>query len=364
MEKDITFSDLVEKANGHWIDIIEHASSSQEMRDAIDRGHLNHGFCPVHGGKNGDAFRIFDDFEDTGGVICNTCGPKPNGTMTLMWLNNWEPKDVADCIKDYFGDHLMDPVKPVKKHVASKVNNKRKKRPPLSVLQKIWREAYRADDDRAGLLRAYLAGRGLSGIRKIPVTIRFHPNLICTHKGQSYGEHPAMIAAAMDINGQVTAIHRTYLAPGGIKADVPQKKKLLSSRDTEVLGSAIRLGDAGKILGVTEGIEDGLSAMYATRIPIWSLISSSFFPKVVIPEEVELVIIWADPDEAGRKYSKKLEERLLDEGKSVQVLFPPVKQNKDEDIDWNKVLITHGPGLFPYAVSHNEKSVKNILLHS
>ncbi len=36
-----------------------------------------HGPCPKHGGK--DKWRTFDDYEKTGGAVCNECGKMADG---------------------------------------------------------------------------------------------------------------------------------------------------------------------------------------------------------------------------------------------------------------------------------------------
>ncbi|MEK6249191.1 MAG: hypothetical protein N2C12_13500, partial [Planctomycetales bacterium] len=55
----------------------------------IDPGLLDgkHHPCPKCGGT--DRFRVFDDFADTGGMICNQCHREKNGDgiSTVQWLN-------------------------------------------------------------------------------------------------------------------------------------------------------------------------------------------------------------------------------------------------------------------------------------
>lgn len=60
-----------------------------------------HGPCPVCGGK--DRFRAFDDFEETGGTICNQCGPHPNGVSTLAWLTGSTSLEAAEAIIRHSG---------------------------------------------------------------------------------------------------------------------------------------------------------------------------------------------------------------------------------------------------------------------
>ena len=60
---------LSEKARGLWADIL--GELAPELMPAIEAG-ADHVPCPVHGGKDG--FRVFNDFQETGGGVCNTSG--------------------------------------------------------------------------------------------------------------------------------------------------------------------------------------------------------------------------------------------------------------------------------------------------
>jgi phage/plasmid primase-like uncharacterized protein len=48
------------------------------------RANGDHVPCPVHGGEDG--FRLFPDWRQSGGGICNTCGTFGNGVLLLAWL--------------------------------------------------------------------------------------------------------------------------------------------------------------------------------------------------------------------------------------------------------------------------------------
>ena len=53
--------------------------------------------CPMHGGKDG--LRCFDDFDESGGMVCNTCGAFPNGYLVLAWALDLPTKEVARIIQ-------------------------------------------------------------------------------------------------------------------------------------------------------------------------------------------------------------------------------------------------------------------------
>ena len=77
-----------------WENIIRYLSP--ELANAINN-RPNHVPCPMHGGQDG--LRCFDDFDETGGMICNTCGPFPNGYLVLAWVLDLPTKEVAQIIR-------------------------------------------------------------------------------------------------------------------------------------------------------------------------------------------------------------------------------------------------------------------------
>jgi hypothetical protein len=73
-------------ASGRWVLVM--GALAPQLEPAL-RKIGRHVSCPVHGGKDG--FRLFrKDFGETGGGVCNTCGPKADGFELLMWLNQWD----------------------------------------------------------------------------------------------------------------------------------------------------------------------------------------------------------------------------------------------------------------------------------
>ncbi len=71
--------DVKADALGHWSPIIERVAG-------VGDDHLStvHGPCPKCGGT--DRWRVFDDFEQTGGAICNQCGKFGDGVAVVMWM--------------------------------------------------------------------------------------------------------------------------------------------------------------------------------------------------------------------------------------------------------------------------------------
>ncbi len=158
----------------------------------------------------------------------------------------------------------------------------------------IWRESLPA----AGtLVEKYLRRRGIT--LPVPPSIRFHPGL--RHKATGL-ILPVMVAAVQAPDRRVTAIHRTYLNEFGGKATLSAPKMALGP-----LGAgAVRLAKAGRVLGLAEGIEDGLAAMQLCDLPCWASLGGARLARVDLPGEVREVQIFADGDDAGREAAESV----------------------------------------------------------
>lgn len=175
-------------------------------------------------------------------------------------------------------------------------------------------------DDPASL---YLQRRRIGHIAKC-ASLGFHPS--CWHP---QGKFPAMLAACLDVNGEVMGIHRTYLATGGEKAPISPAKSSLGP----IAGCAIRLqpGDPYEALPeivVGEGIETSAAAGLLLDLPAWAAISAGNLEKrLILPPAVRRVIIAADndpPDAQGRCPGIRAAEsaywRWKAEGRTVEIL--------------------------------------------
>jgi len=353
----MSFRELAGRCNGRWPEIVAALSSQEEMTAAIERGHLKHGFCPVHGGKHGDGFRILGDFASTGGAACNTCGTHANGFALLQWLNEWSWAETAKAVEDYLGDgQTMATRRTERVMVASKPSPD--KAPPFKLVRRIFNEGYLPRSPRAQILRRYLAQRGLNDIQPMPLTLRFHPRMQYTAYGerQPLGLFPAMMAVIQGPDGKMVGLLRTYLSEGGTKAALPSPKKNLRVRDATLSGGAIRLFPATHVLGVTEGIENALAVRKATGMPVWAAANTALLGSLVVPPGVQRVIIWADNDvvkngkQAGRIAAEKLAERMHAQGRSVEILYPSLPA-RQIGVDWNDVLLQQGAAGFPNVVT-------------
>jgi hypothetical protein len=200
----------------------------------------------------------------------------------------------------------------------------------IEALNRVWQQSLDPADRRAGPLRAYLANRGLSGVKLNGEVVRFHPELGYWERNeqnepQLVGRFPAMVSLVTDPEGRPVTVHRMYLAPDGHKAPVPAPKKLMGYPGSRLAGGAIRLFSPGPILGVAEGVETALAVHLRTGIPVWSAISAGLLARIEPPAETSLAVVWADRDRSGtgEAAALTLRERLLNRGISVAVHLPP-----------------------------------------
>jgi hypothetical protein len=191
-----------------------------------------------------------------------------------------------------------------------------------------WESLWEAAKPSHPLLGRYLKARGLS--LEPPPSLRLarwkgEPVMVARVEGQ--GGHFGAPAPQMNLLG----LHLTTLEPDGRG----RKKKRLA-KGSRPKGGAIRLFplEAGQPLALAEGIETALAVREATGWPVWATIAAPFMKEVIVPGEVEEVLIAADHDRAGLEAAHTLARRLIREGRRVRLAVPP-----EEGADWLDVLV-------------------------
>jgi hypothetical protein len=187
----------------------------------------------------------------------------------------------------------------------------------------------------------YLQGRGID-LSKLPFplgSLRYHPAL---WNVEAQRKLPAMLAAITGPDGELCAVHRTYLEVQGklvTKARLKNPKMTLGFYK----GGCIRLwagvspdGKKGLPLNqapapveidITEGIEDGLTV--ATSLPssrVLVAVSLGNLGAMLLPEAVTALVIWAQNDKPGSPAEialRKAVERFQDQGRKVRLARPP-----------------------------------------
>jgi putative DNA primase/helicase len=189
-----------------------------------------------------------------------------------------------------------------------------------AALRRVWGEArpITAGDP----VHTYLCRRRIM-LDDLSTILRYHPHLAYRHEDGKCTFHPAMVAKVDGSNGQGVSLHRTFLTLDGRKANVSTPKKLMPSIvPGATRGGAIRLYPASETLTLAEGIETALAVHLATGLPVWSTICAGGMARLIVPAEVQLVVICADHDAAGLDAAQTLARRLLAEQRRVKILTP------------------------------------------
>ena len=344
-------SDVVRNAaRGAWLSVLD--SLAPELERAIENPGRRHIGCPVHGGNDG--FRLFRDADISGGGICNSCGAKPDGFSLLMWLRGWSFPEALSAVANELGISTdSNHKKPIVKRKPVAFDNSKSSVDDAKlkvIMRTVWQESKPISHPEAEPVRIYLQSRGLDSFIPDWPSIRFHPNMQYRDEdGKLIGHFPAMLALVEKGNEAIT-IHRTFLTQDGRKALVDSPKKMMPALSNKlVVGSAIRLGNPGRVLCVAEGIETALAVLEATGMVTWPLISATMMSQFLIPSGVEKLIIWSDLDRsfAGSFAAQKLAERAKAQGVEAVIREPKGPLPADvKSIDWLDVLNQQGPNAF------------------
>jgi hypothetical protein len=198
---------------------------------------------------------------------------------------------------------------------------KRKAMPAPSGSSEAARRLFAMSQPIAGtLVKTYLAHRGLSGLSGT-ASLRFHPR--CYYRA---GQHeptevwPAMIAAVTDLDGQITGVHRTWLAPDGSnKAPIDTPRKAIG----DLLGHAVRFGLSGDVMAAGEGIETVLSLrQILPDMAMAAALSAGHLAACPFPPSLRRLYIIRDKDPAGDGARDSLIERTKAAGIEAIVLSP------------------------------------------
>ena len=332
---------LSDEARGLWVEIL--GELAPELTPAIEAG-ADHVPCPVHGGKDG--FRVFNDFRETGGGVCNTCGKFRSGVQLLAWVRQVPTREAARMIHRWLDGDRSGAVPVARAPVEFRKPDPSRVR--ASIMQ-IWSGCGHI---RGTLAEEYLLKRGIPRTA-ISNRLGFHPGLkYCERvdgRWRPTGTFPAMVAPIQLPGGRAVCLHRTYLSGQGTKADVSSPKKM-TMRAASLRGGAIRLSAPAEVLAVAEGIETALAVRAGTGLAVWAAVSATLMESLEVPDDVREVHIFADKDVSGRglEAAEKLAERLRAAGRTAEVHLPPGRiQEGAKGIDWLDAYVSRGAAVFP-----------------
>jgi putative DNA primase/helicase len=339
-QKRKSYQELKADARGKWAYIFEELAPDLAQAMAAHGTHVS---CPVHGGSDG--FRLYKDYPNTGGGVCNTCGNQPTGFGMLAFVRGYDFKDAIKDVSKWIDGEFAAPTIIRRPPPAAATPPDPSK--AQAAIRYMWTTSVELKGSAA---QRYLAARGIWA-ENHPQTLRAHPGLdyYDSQLKKYTGTYPAMLAPVKNPKGVIVALHRTFLTADGGKAPVVDAKKL-SQKIEPLGGAAIKLFPSTDVLGVGEGIETMLAVRAITRLPVWSAVSAVLLEQVEIPESVRHVVIWADKDAKGRgqEAAQKLSDRLIAAGKSVEIQIPTAEIPEGaKGIDWLDVLLNHGLEGFP-----------------
>lgn len=162
----------------------------------------------------------------------------------------------------------------------------------------------------------YLLARGCV-IPPADGDLRFHPEL--RHPSGYVG--PALVALVTHAETRVPmTLHRTWVRSDGTKAECNPPRMLLGGHAKK--NGVIRLWPDECVthgLGVTEGIESGLSLAHAIT-PIWTCIDAGNLAVLPVLNGIETLMVGADHDPAGLRAAHACAIRWHGAGLEVRVV--------------------------------------------
>lgn len=368
--------DLVKsEAKGHWPSII--GSMFPNITPIMHKPGDQRCACPVHGsskGAGGDGFRLFHDFAQTGGGICNSCGAFPTGIDLVMFLSGCDKFEAVNMLKRQMGLGMDQRQVRPRRLTAPPVPPRNEKLDTLKMKQRndllagIWSEAKPLDElpDNHPAIAYLRDARGIGAESFIyrQRHMRFHPNLYYARsdvEDQPPICFPGIVSMMHGMDGSAVGLHRIFLDHDKPqKAPVDKPKKILRCLEQKLNGAVRIIGrvPATAHVNVCEGIETGLAISYATGHPVFAAGYATLVQSWKAPQFVRAATIWADRDEgeAGINHASKLKERLLDEGIGCRILLPAF--NKTSSEDWNDVLLDHGHAAVIHAYEgHSQQTL-------
>ncbi|WP_157016660.1 DUF7146 domain-containing protein [Mesorhizobium xinjiangense] len=179
------------------------------------------------------------------------------------------------------------------------------------------------------LAEAYFRNRGITALHGTG-SLRFHPR--CYYRPDEHSPTetwPAIVAAVTDLTGRQTGAHRTWLSPDGTdKAPVETPRRAMG----DLLGHAVRFGDAGEVLAAGEGIETVLSPrMVLPHMPMLAALSAAHLAAILFPPSLRRLYVLRDRDPAGDGARDSLIARA--ESVGIEAIgLSPVRGDFNEDL--------------------------------
>lgn len=321
-------------------------SAYPALHEALLRGDRQ-GPCPKSGlGKT--KFR----FRNDGSAYHNDVGNLGDYIEVLAWYEGKNKSDILDDIVRVCGGDLstvtkrdLQQIKNVQQQIRENPITPEESERRRGSVRRVWSGVSNITGTQ---VETYLRSRGIKGDLSNLVNLRFHPSLYYKESQDSASLRlPAMVAVVRNAQGKPLTIHRTFLKQDGTgKADV-LKPKMMMKQPASLTGGYIQIDQPidsphGKVIGITEGIENALSIREATGCPMWCGISDRIMEKVTFPDDVKHIVVFADiePSGAGMRAAETLRTIWEPKGKIVSIEAPTMYNRAN--IDWNDVYVEFG----------------------
>lgn len=177
------------------------------------------------------------------------------------------------------------------------------------------------------VVETYLRGRGITTLHGTGA-LRFHPSCYYRPDLGPTETWPAMIAAVTDLDGRLTGVHRTWLAPDGTgKAPIDTPRRAMGN----LLGHAVRFGMPKGVMAAGEGIETTLSLRCALPdMAMAAALSAAHLAAILFPPTLRRLYIVRDTDPAGDGARDRLIERAIEAGIEAIVLSPRMEDFNED----------------------------------
>ena len=346
---------LKEQARGQWVSIL--SSLAPTLNEAISKAG-KHVPCPVHGGKDG--FRLFENVNETGGGICNTCQAKTDGFAILQWANGWSLREAQLRVDEYLNgpqSHQLPKERGGKSQSTAQTTQKApepiKVKPPKKNEQLINRLLKEAKDQPNQAVATYLKKRGLEEVlANLPGCLKSHDALGYYANNKKLLESPALIGEITK-DGKRVGLQRHFLTGEGHKLEIYDdiegkklpSKSMIGSFKGAVSGGAVKFAEATDVLHVGEGIETMLAVWISTGQPAWACCTAPLLRVLEVPSEVKQVVIWEDKDHSniGHKSALALGDKLRKQGIEVFYATPAIEIPRGcSGVDWLDVYREKG----------------------
>lgn len=315
---------------------IERSCMENPARDLARRlGEQAEAACRYYlpnGRREGRYWLVGDNLGNPGRSLYVRLNASPDGRRKAgKWTDagTGEHGDLLDIIAATCGHHDMRQTLDEARHflqlpLPPAVPERRRPGRSVTGAPEAARRLWAASGPMPGSLASlYLAKRGLGTAPATP-SLRFHPR--CYYRPSRHDlpgtpiAWPAMIAAITDNDGHVTGVHRTWLDPNIMgKAPVDCPRRAMG----DLLGNAVRFGQAGSTMVAGEGLETVLSLLLiAPSMPMMAGLSAAHLAAIAFPEGLHRLYVARDDDAAGAAAFGTLQDRGACAGIEVLALEP------------------------------------------